>query len=271
MKRFAIFAILLFSFLISFSQEDQKYNNFNDKGQKQGIWKKYQDNGKLLYEGTFLNDRPVGMFKRYHENGVVKAILKYDVYSDSADAQLFDTRSRLIAKGKYFGKLKIGSWQYFKAGKLVSEENFVNGKKDGISKTYYPDGRLFEEIEWKLGLKNGIYRAYFKSGKPYMECKMVNNLRDGFCLIYYPNNELELEAFYVKNLRHNQWKYFNENGVLSHTLEYDMGILLNPEVADSVQQISLKQMDENKGKIIDPEKFMKDPSEYMMKNNMIGR
>ena len=50
-----------------------------------------------------------------------------------------------------------------------------------------------------------------------------------------------------------------------------MGILLNSEVADSVQQISLKKMEDNKGKIIDPEKFMQDPSEYMMKNNMIGR
>ncbi len=267
-----LFLCFFISFsLLAFSQEDEKYNKFNDKGQKQGIWKKYQDNGKLLYEGTFLNDKPVGLFKRYHKNGVVKAILKYDIYSDSASAQLFDTRSKLIAEGKYLGKMKIGQWQYFKSGLLVSEENFVNGKKEGVSKTYYPNGKLFEEIDWKLGLKDGLYRAYYKSGKPYMECKMVNNLRDGFCLVYYPNGEPELEAFYVKNLRHNQWRYFHDNGELSHTLQYDMGILMNPEVADSVQQINLKQMEQNRGKIIDPGKFMQDPSEYMMKNNMLGR
>ncbi len=269
MKQIVFICILICTGLISFSQDN--LNRTDEQGKKHGIWKKYLDNGKLIYEGTFMNDKPVGLFRRYHSSGALKAILKYDVYSDSTDAQLFDTRSKLIAKGKYSGKIKIGNWQYYKSGLLISKEHFVNGKKDGLSKTYYPDGRLFEEVEWKFGLKNGIYRAYFKSGKPYMECKMVNNLRDGFCLIYYPNNELELEAFYNKNLRHNQWKYFSKSGELSHVLEYDMGILLNPEVSDSIQNINMKQMELNKGKLLDPEKFMQDPSEYMMKNNMFGR
>ena len=104
-----------------------------------------------------------------------------------------------------------------------------------------------------------------------MECKMVNNLRDGFCLIYYPNGELELEAFYSKNLRHNQWRYFRNDGTLSHVLEYDTGVLLNPEVADSIQSANLNRLESAGKKIIDPEKFLQDPSEYMMRNKMIGR
>ena len=269
MKQILLLAILLATYTISFSQENQ--NQTDNQGRKQGIWKKYQDSGKLLYEGTFLNDKPVGLFKRYHTNGRVKAILKHDIYSDSVAAELFNSRAKLIAKGKYLGKIKIGNWKYYKTNRLISEEQFVNGLKDGVSRTFYDDGKLFEEIHWRFGQKNGLYKAYSKSGKPYMECKMVNDLRDGFCIIYHPSEEVELEAFYLKNLRHKQWKYFNEKGELSYTLEYDQGILMNPEVADSIQQISFKQMEMNKGKIVDPEKFMQDPSEYMMKNKMLGR
>lgn len=252
-----------------FAQTD--INQTDATGQKQGLWIKKLPNGNKIYEGFFKDDKPVGEFKRYHTNGLLKAHLVYPEDSDTIDAELYDLRGKLMGRGQYIGKLKVGSWQYFQKGQLVSEESFENNLKHGISKTYYPTGELFEETNWKYNLKDGIYRAYFTNGTPYMECMMRNGKRDGTCKVYYQNGKLELDALYEKGLRNGEWVYSNPDGGYSHTLVYDMGILLNPQVLDSIQQIQFKQLEENRKDLVDPEKFMTDPAQYMIKNNILPR
>ena len=268
MNRLLIF-LCLFCTQAAFAQTG--INEIDASGKKQGMWQKKQDSGRLLYEGTFKDDHPVGEFKRYHTNGLLKARLFYTEGSDSAAAELFDLRGKLMAKGNYLGQEKEGMWQYFQKAQLVSEENFVHGVKTGISKTYYETGELFEETTWENNQKSGIYRAYFKTGKPYLECQMVDGKRDGTCHVFYENGNLELDAFYEKGLRQREWKYNHQNGDFSYALIYDLGLLLNPQVLDSIQQIQFNELEKNKSKLVDPEKFMNDPAQYMMKNNMPGK
>lgn len=65
---------------ISAGSNCQIPNNINQmdaKGEKQGYWiKKYPD-GQILYEGSFRNNKPVGEFKRYYEDGSLKSVLMY--------------------------------------------------------------------------------------------------------------------------------------------------------------------------------------------------
>ena len=35
----------------------------NNKGQRHGLWKRHRHNGKIMYEGNYKNDNPVGLFK----------------------------------------------------------------------------------------------------------------------------------------------------------------------------------------------------------------
>ncbi len=262
---------ILLALILHAGQAQNTINQLDVTGKKQGFWQKKQANGNLAYEGVFKNDRPIGEFKRYHTNGLLKARLFYPEDSDTISAELFDNRGKLMAIGKYVDEKKEGEWQYLQNGQLVSEEFFVNNQKHGISKTYYPTGELFEESDWKNDLQNGIYSAYFKSGKPYLECRMVNSQRDGTCQVYFENGQLELDAFYAKGLRNGDWNYYHPDGTFSHTLNYDLGLLTNPQVLDSIQQIQFNQLDQNKSKLIDPEKFMDDPAQYMMKNNIPAR
>ncbi|WP_430974286.1 toxin-antitoxin system YwqK family antitoxin [Sunxiuqinia rutila] len=267
MIRYLFLFLLVLTLHTTHAQE--QLNQTDQDGLKQGFWQKKQANGNLAYEGHFVNDKPVGEFKRYHTNGLLKARLVYEQGTDTIPAELFDTRGKLMAKGRYLNQQKTGLWLFFQQGQLVSEEQFEQNRKQGISKTYYPSGELFEEINWKDDVKNGIYRAYFKNGKPYMECMMKDGTRDGACQVYFENGQLELDAFYVKGLRHGQWNYSNPDGSFSHSLHYDMGSLTNPQVLDSIQQIQFQELEQNKDKLIDPEKFMDDPLQYMIKNKML--
>ena len=266
MYRLLAAALLMMALLTGHAQTI--HNQVDENSHKQGFWQKQLPGGILQYEGYFKDDRPVGEFKRYHPNGLLKARLFYKEGSDSVAAELFDLQGKLMAKGNYLGQEKEGRWQYFQKAQLVSEENFMHGVKSGISKTYYETGELFEEIAWESNQKSGWYRVYFKTGKPSLECRMVDGKRDGTCQVFYENGNLELDAFYEKGLRQGEWRYNHQNGEFSHNLVYNRGLLLNPEVADSIQQIRFKELERNRGKLIDPEKFMANPMQYMIKNNM---
>ncbi|MBN2636424.1 MAG: hypothetical protein JXR61_09145 [Prolixibacteraceae bacterium] len=259
-----IIIILALLPIVSFSQTNQTDAN----GLRQGFWTKQQPNGRPLYEGNFKDDKPIGEWKRYHEGGRVKAIINYRTDSDSAFTQLFNELGKKVAEGNYIDERKEGTWKYFSDNQLISKEQHKNGMKHGVSITYYKSGEIMEQVDWKEGKQEGNYRVFFKSGEPYMEYKVSNNQRNGLCLIYFENGRVELEAYYKNSLRDSVWKYHNEDGDLLYTLRYDNGELLNPEVRDSISTMQLENLERNKDNVIDPEKYMEDPSEFMMKKNI---
>ena len=53
-----------------------------------------------------------------------------------------------------------------------------------------------------------------------------------------------------------------------YELDYENGKLLNPQVRDSIASLQLKNFEKDKDQAIDPEKYLDDPSEYMMKKNV---
>jgi antitoxin component YwqK of YwqJK toxin-antitoxin module len=249
---------------LGFSQINQTDAN----GLRQGRWQKLQSNKKPLYDGYFKDGKPVGEWKRFHVGGQVKAIINYRADSDSADTQIFDEFGKKVAQGIYLNEKKSGLWVYFSGNMKIAEERFVNDKKHGKSLKYYETGEVWEETDWVDGKQEGSYRVFFKTGEPFFQCKMSNNQRNGLCLTYFENGRIELEANYKNGLHHGEWKYFSENGDYLYSLFYNNGELMNPNVRDSIANLQLQNMESGKGSIIDPEKYMQNPSEYMMKKNI---
>ncbi len=58
--------------------------------------------------------------------------------------------------------------EYYDSGKLKREENYNNGKQEGITKSYYESGALKTEIYYKNGKAEGLAKIYFESGKTYL-------------------------------------------------------------------------------------------------------
>ena len=80
-----IIRILFFCFpLFCFSQ------NFIDENQyKQGKWIQKHPNGQLRYEGSFIDDKPTGIFNYYTEKGVLKANLEFFNDGNASSARLY--------------------------------------------------------------------------------------------------------------------------------------------------------------------------------------
>ena len=256
--------IICLFFLMSGSMIAQNtVNQVDAQGRKQGFWTKKDTEGKLIYQATFKDDKPVGEMKRFHPNGKLKALMNFTEGTDDADTQLFDERGKQIAQGKYSGQKKIGEWTYLLDSKVVSTETYLNGQKNGTSKRFYKTGELLEESNWQNDKLNGIYRTYFQDGKAFLECTYSEGLRNGAFKTWFPNGQLEIDAVYTNDLRDKDWKYFSESGELQYTLKFALGKLLNPEVQAQIDKEKAGIYKSKGDSIPDPEKFMQNPDEYM--------
>ena len=263
MKIFSIIIILLLPLFVA-----AQINQTDAEGERHGLWKKQYPNGRLMYEGQFDHGQPVGEWKRYHENGQLKAVIGYKKDSDSAFTQLFSPQGKKIAEGNYLDQQKAGKWIFYSKDRKIAEDFYENDLKQGTSRKFYETGELHESSQWQDGKLEGNYKVFYKNGEPYMQCKYSEDKRNGLCLTYFENGRIEMEAYYKNNLRHGEWKFYNDEGDHLYTLKYNEGQLLNPEVRDSIDNIQMQNLEKGRHSIPDPEKYMEDPSGYMRKMNI---
>jgi len=262
MKRLTVLLLIIVCAL-NFLNAQEVTNYTDAAGLKQGHWIGKYPNGSIRYDGTFSNNKPVGEWKRFHENGKLNALLSHLSNSDKVVAELFDNSGIRYAKGIYRGTLKDSTWSYFNNQKLVGQEVYSNGRKNGLSRNFYESGTPITESNWVDGLQEGVSRTYFLSAKKKTETMYLKGLRNGLMLSYYESGIPQITGKYQNDLPDGVWKFADQNGKIKYELKYQSGVLLNPEVADSLMENEFKAFDRTKGKLKDPEDFTQRPEEYM--------
>jgi antitoxin component YwqK of YwqJK toxin-antitoxin module len=262
-----ILIFLLFSVIIqgTYLSAQENVNQKDANGHKQGKWIGKYSNGKIRYEGSFADDKPAGEWKRYHENGKIKARMFHRSNSDKVAAELFDENGIRYAKGNYMSELKDSTWNYYNNLRLVGKESFTGGKKNGLSLSFFENGIPDSESNWVNGVLDGVSRSFYPSGKKKTEMMYREGKRQGLSLVYYESGQTEISGQYYNDLADGNWKFTNGNGVTIYELKYKSGVLLNPEVMDSIQAGEFKAFDRARGKLKDPENFSQNPDEYLRK------
>lgn len=253
MKHLAIFLLLL-PFL-SFSQTDSIVNYTDINGMKQGYWVKKDANGQKVYEGYFKNNIPYGEMKRYHSNGILKAKMVFDKKNQSiVKVTYFDDTGELSATGFFYDKKRDSVWQYFGAeAKLVGEEHYIRGKKNGITKKYYPNGKVVEEIWYKNDKLDGSWIRYYENGSMRMKTQQVNDKRIGDFYSYFADGKVEIKGFYKDDIKDGIWKKFDTKGNVVREMKFINGKLENEEQFDKEFTKELEEAEKDKGKFKDPE------------------
>ncbi|MDI1356380.1 MAG: hypothetical protein PSX36_15800 [bacterium] len=201
---------------------------------KQGYWKKKDDANKLVYEGEFKDDKPVGKFKYYYPNDSVRAIMQFKDGGKIAYAKLFHPSGKRMAEGKYINKeIKDSVWTYYdEAGVLISKDNFKAGKRSGKCFVYLPEGAISEERNYKEDLQEGIFKVYFDGVHLKSTGKFVNGKMEGRVAYFYPNG-VEVAAGYYKNGQKNgPWIYKTESGKIRDKELYVNGSLASKKETD---------------------------------------
>ena len=241
--------IILSLLLISLNAMPQ--NITDAAGKKQGSWIKKYPNGKTMYEGTFKDDKPVGLLKRYTEEGILLSELTYADGKDEAAAVFYYGDGSRAAEGRYVARSKEGTWKFWSATQphyLISEESYHNDSRHGLSVKYYPDSTLAEKVAWDMGKRSGEWMQYYPDGSVCLRAEYLEGKLEGPFSYYHPNGKLQYEGRYHEDLRTGEWMVFNENGSLKQIITYKEGVPADPKMADQETRF-LDDLEKNKGRI----------------------
>lgn len=162
-----------------------------------GYYKENRDNGELRREGFYKNNKRVGFWKDYHENGKI-----YKVYSYSDN-----------------GKLTGLDKQYSVNG-ILTRETILNEQGQLIRKLFSENEILYAKYhvvpskngEWFF--KQGLYEEYFENGSLKVTCNYLNDEINGVWEKYYDTGEKEWGVVYVDGYRQGSYEQFNKNGLI---------------------------------------------------------
>ncbi|MEE3999255.1 toxin-antitoxin system YwqK family antitoxin [Tenacibaculum sp. FZY0031] len=218
-KRIFSIALLFSVFFITVAQA-QKINKFDANGNRHGVWKKYYDDtkNKIRYSGEFKNGKEVGTFNFYEPNsyGIPSMTKEFSAKSDSAFVQFFTPNGKVKTKGWMIGKKRVGKWTYyFSDGKLFSEEEYADGKLDGVLKNYYRNGKLTEESVYKEGKKNGLSKIFTEAGIMIEEVYYVDGKLEGEGKYYDLKGGLKEKGMYKNGKRDGKWQFYMDGEVVT--------------------------------------------------------
>lgn len=205
----------------------------DEKGRKQGYWKKKDEKtNKLLYEGMFKDDQPVGKFIYYYPNDSVRALVFFRTGTNASYARLFHpSTGKRMAEGKYANKeIKDSVWTYYdEGGVLLSREKYSQGKKEGVSYVYLPDGTVSEEKSFKNGAEDGPHKQYFEGKKLKSQSTYKAGKLEGRSAYLYPNGVEAAAGFYRDGKKNGAWIYRNQQGQVTEKELFKNGELASPE------------------------------------------
>jgi len=190
------------------------------EGKRDGTWKKYYTNNRVRYVGTFDHGKEVGTFKYYSASSsdypiIIKEFHKNENY---ADVQFFTTSGILESKGVMIGKKREGKWLFYHSnGKaIMSEENYKNGKLDGVYQTFYSNGELTEITSYKNGLIDGNYKKYSIKGLLYNDFNYSGGKLNGMAIYYSrKSGDLIKKGPFKNDMRVGTWENYVDGELVS--------------------------------------------------------
>ena len=212
----SLFVLLIFTFFsIQSLIGQEKINQFNTNGEREGVWKKFYNNNRIRYQGQFKNGKEIGTFKFYSAlNSEHPTVIKsFEKGSNFAKVNYYDDKGVLKSTGEMNGKVRIGKWIYYHLdGKsILSEENYKKGILNGSSKTFYNTGKITEEMFYVNGKLHGNLKRYSDEGVLLDDLNYLNGKLHGAAKYYNVKGKLIYWGDYENDEKIGKWEYF-ENG-----------------------------------------------------------
>jgi antitoxin component YwqK of YwqJK toxin-antitoxin module len=253
--------VLVILFLVSVSvnampQTDTTLNITDQQGLKQGHWIKKYPNKKIMYDGFFKDNHPVGEFKRYYDDGALQSLLIFSNDGREAQAIMYHPNGNVSSKGKYVDQLKEGKWQFYSSvidGYLICEEYYSKNMKNGPSIKLYPDSTIAEKVNYVNDLKQGEWIQYYPNGIICQKSHFKNGKATGEFKVWFNNGKVEVTGQYKNDKRDGNWFIYNDDGSLKYKLHYKDGLTSDKQMELDESEY-LDSLERNKGKIADPEK-----------------
>ena len=170
-------------------------------GMKNGNSTRYDEEGNILWTGTFKNNKLHGEYRGYTSQGI------------------------LVEEGKYVNGLQEGELKIYDSdGKISEERLYKNGVLNGKLRKYYDDGDIDQEETYKNGLLDGEYKDYYGNGNIFVSAHYKNGKLDGtYKHLSYSGVLLKKEEYKDGKLHGQRIEYYEKNGQIYKIEEYKNG------------------------------------------------
>lgn len=99
-------------------------------GKLEGKRTVYYPNEKVAEEMTYVSGNKEGIYKKWGQNGIILEQTTYKNNEYNGDAIFYDSDGAIASKGKFLNGKKVGMWQFYLKGKLTKEVNMSDPKSN---------------------------------------------------------------------------------------------------------------------------------------------
>jgi len=141
--------------------------------------------------------------KETHADGKPKRVVEYITDANGQkklhkETCYFPSEKKYIS-GTYDDKeLRNGTWtSWYENGQKNSEQNYTNGKSDGMYNVWHPDGKQWIRVNYNMGKEDGVYN------------------------IWHPNGKQQIKGEYNMGKKVGVWTYYDTLGKVMREEDYD--------------------------------------------------
>jgi uncharacterized protein len=200
-----------------------------EKGERDGSWKEYYDDGKLRAEGKYSKDVREGGWKFYHQNGMVSQEGNYMKGKPEGEWRWYYPDGETWREELYYNGLLDGLMtEYDESGNVISKGEYIEGKED--RDWYYRVGDSEIDGTYAEGMRNGLWKYYDipqDQGKQKVlrfEGRFIEDNPHGKHTYYWDNGNRKEEGEYVMGRKEGEWVYFSYDGLPFIIVTYKNGV-----------------------------------------------
>ncbi|WP_430813411.1 tetratricopeptide repeat protein [Carboxylicivirga sp. RSCT41] len=188
-------------------------------GEAQGLWKSYYINGALEVESFYKDDVIRGKRKIYTPQGKIVREQYYDEEGRNIRVVAYNE------KGEKTVDLDLSSGsghleEYFSNGEKRRDLHYKDFERHGKQLIYFPNGQLESEESFISGLEDGISKGWTHDGQLRYEYRYMMNNPEGK-VNFYKDSKVTTVRNYELGLMQDVTTRYNSNGSKYSTTEYE--------------------------------------------------
>ena len=215
----------------------EKENTFENGKIKTAI--DYFENGKKSTESVYNDKEELETysyfdtfgekyFEEQYKSGDLKSGLQFieniqkpiSVNLTKNTFELKDFKGGIIVSGTFDKGKKAKEWSHnYDSGVLRLKENYIDGKRNGISTTYNKNGLVNSIKNFTNDTISGIYEVY-EEGLLDQTFAYVKGNQNGPCKTFYPDGKLKTEGYFVDGDLNFEKRTYWQNGTIAKRENY---------------------------------------------------
>jgi len=203
-----------------FLRNEEQINRTDKFGNKQGIWKEFYEDGKIKWEGRYIDGQLDGIVKEYTQKGGLKLMEKFEmgvVDEKNDQVKFFELQKEIRSDGS----ILVGGYNDGKKQGVFREYDSVGNLK--TSYTYKNDIKTGEGLLDTLGNKDGVWTYFYDSGELQVKGFYISGIRDKEWIFYYKNGAIQQKGIYSLGKPQGTWKWWYHNKQLLREETYRKG------------------------------------------------